>query len=142
MYWSPRFCASLSITLSSLMVSLARLTSPLGAGHRGMPSSRSPSCERSALTFTPGTRQQVPDGAALLVQQSHHYVGRLDQLVIEADGEALRIGQRQLKLAGEFIHSHRNFPSNFSGLTGSRNYLLFVGFESFNQALTNIRKII
>jgi hypothetical protein len=33
-------------------------------------------------------------------------VYRLDELVILADGQRLRIGKRYLELAGQFVHSH------------------------------------
>ena len=53
MYWSSRFCASLSVTVRILTVSLERLTSPAAPETLGNESRRSPSCERSALTLTP-----------------------------------------------------------------------------------------
>ena len=50
--------------------------------------------------------QQAAHGAALLVEQCDHDVGRFDELVILANGQRLRIRKRHLELAGQFIHSH------------------------------------
>jgi hypothetical protein len=59
-----------------------------------------------------GPGQQVPAGAAVLVQQRDHYVFGLDQLVVAPRRQALRIGEGQLKLAGQFVHSHFACTSN------------------------------
>ena len=53
-----------------------------------------------------GLREQAAHGAALLVQQRHHDVGRLDELVVQADRQGLGLGERHLELAGQFVHSH------------------------------------
>ena len=53
-----------------------------------------------------GLGQQTAHRAALLVKQRDHDVRRFDELVILADGQRLRIGERYLELAGQFVHSH------------------------------------
>jgi hypothetical protein len=53
-----------------------------------------------------GLRQQAAHGAALLVHERDHEVRRLDELVVLSDREGLRIGQRHLELAGQFVESH------------------------------------
>ncbi len=52
-------------------------------------------------------REQAAHRATLLVQQRHHQVRRLDELMVLPHGERLRISERHLELAGQFIHSHR-----------------------------------
>jgi len=44
-------------------------------------------------------------------------VYRLDELVILADGQRLRIGKRHLEFAGQFVHSHGVPPERLE-LTG------------------------
>jgi len=51
-------------------------------------------------------RQQATYTAALLVEQCDHHMYRLDELVILAHGQRLRIGKRHLEFAGQFVHSH------------------------------------
>ena len=60
-----------------------------------------------------GTRlgQESTHGAALLVEQCNHDVGGLDELVIESYGERLRLSQRHLKFACQFVHSHCQYLS-------------------------------
>ena len=58
------------------------------------------------MTFDARFRQQTTDCAALLVQQRDQNVGRLDELVILAYGQRLRIGKRHLEFTGQFVHSH------------------------------------
>ncbi len=53
-----------------------------------------------------GLLQQVARGAALLVEQGHHDVGRLDVHMVAAQGQALGVGQGGLELAGQFFHAH------------------------------------
>ncbi len=48
----------------------------------------------------------MPHAAALLIEQRHHDVGRLDELVVASYGEALGVGQRHLELGGESIGTH------------------------------------
>ena len=38
-----------------------------------------------------------------------HQVDRLDELVVAADRQRLRVGQRLLELAGQFVHAHDGF---------------------------------
>ena len=52
--------------------------------------------------------QEMARGATFLVEQRHHHVGGLDELVIASHGQALRVGQRHLELGGELIHAHRD----------------------------------
>ena len=53
-----------------------------------------------------GLGQQVTGAATLLVQQGHHQVHRLDELVVASHGQALGVHERHLELAGQFVHSH------------------------------------
>ena len=53
-----------------------------------------------------GLGQQSADTAALLVEQGHHHMYGLDELVITADGERLRIRQCHLEFARQFVQSH------------------------------------
>ena len=53
-----------------------------------------------------GARQQRCGAAVLLVEQGQQQVLRLDELVVVADRQALRIGQRLLELGGEFVETH------------------------------------
>ena len=53
--------------------------------------------------------QQVPAGAALLVQQRNHHVRRLNQLMIHAHSQALGIRQGQLELTRQLVHSHDKY---------------------------------
>jgi hypothetical protein len=55
-------------------------------------------------------RQQVPHRAALLIEQCRHQVGRLDELVVAPDRQALGICKCLLELAGHFVHSHPKTP--------------------------------
>ena len=65
-----------------------------------------------------GLVEQGPHRAALLVEQGRHHVQRLDVLVVAADRERLGIGQRQLELAGQFVHAHgRNVAGLGRGLS-------------------------
>ncbi len=57
-----------------------------------------------------GLRQQVAHRAALLIEQRDHDVLRLDELVIAADGERLRVGQGLLEFTGQFVHTHERTP--------------------------------
>ena len=62
-----------------------------------------------------GLCQQVAHRAAFLVEQRRHQVHRLDELVIAPDRQALGVLERQLELAGQFVHSHGiRFPRFFT----------------------------
>jgi len=56
-----------------------------------------------------GHGQQLARGPAFLVQERHHQVDRLDELVIASHGQALGVRQRQLEFAGHLVHSHWTF---------------------------------
>ncbi len=60
-----------------------------------------------------GGRQQRPHAAALLVEQRQKQMNRFDIVVIAPDRERLGIGQRHLKLVGQFVHSHMAIPRKF-----------------------------
>ena len=48
----------------------------------------------------------MSDRAAILLEQCRHHVYRFDELMIAPNRQRLRISQRHLEFAGEFIHSH------------------------------------
>jgi hypothetical protein len=50
--------------------------------------------------------QQRTDGAAVLIQQGDHDMHGLDELLVAAERQALRIRQGRLEFAGQFVHSH------------------------------------
>jgi hypothetical protein len=52
----------------------------------------------------------VAGRAALLVEQRHHEVGRLDEGMIPAERQRLGIGQRQLEFGRQLVHSHGVAP--------------------------------
>jgi hypothetical protein len=53
-----------------------------------------------------GLREQRARAAALLVEQRGEQVHRFDDVVVAADGERLRVGERLLEARGEFVHPH------------------------------------
>jgi hypothetical protein len=53
-----------------------------------------------------GFGQQATQRATLLIEQCHHNVCRLDELMILADGKGLRLAERHLKFAGQFVQTH------------------------------------
>ena len=61
-----------------------------------------------------GLREQAAHGAALLLEQRGHQVHGLDELVIAADGERLRVLQRLLELGRQLVHSHERFGPEFA----------------------------
>jgi len=65
-------------------------------------------------------REQATNGAALLVKERNHDVYRLDELVILANRERLRLRKRHLKLACQFVQTHVKTSCRSSG---SRNSL-------------------
>jgi len=64
------------------------------------------------LDVDAGARQQRTRRAVLLRDEGREEVNGLDVLIVMADGEALRIGQRFLEFSGEFVDSHQE-TSNF-----------------------------
>ena len=54
-----------------------------------------------------GLVEQMAYRTALLIEQRRHDVHGLDVLMVAPDGERLRVRERKLKLAGEFVHPHR-----------------------------------
>ena len=81
-------------------------TSPGAPSTLGKRSSASPSCERSRFRLTPAFVRRPTHAAALLLEQRRHHVHGLDELMIAADGERLRIGQRLLELGRQLVHAH------------------------------------
>ncbi len=77
-----------------------------GAFDLGQPVERLAELRAQQVHVDAGLVEQVPHGAALLVQQGRHHVQRLDVLMIAANSERLGISQRQLELARQFVHSH------------------------------------
>ncbi len=62
------------------------------------------------IDVRPGLDENRAHGAALAVEQGQHDVDRLQDLVVAAQRKRLRVGQGLLKLAGEFVLSHRGLP--------------------------------
>ncbi len=52
--------------------------------------------------------QQRTKRAALAVQEGQQHMGRLEELMVTTDGKGLRIGERLLEAAREFVHPHGN----------------------------------
>ena len=77
--------------------------------------------------------QQVAHGPTLLVEQGRHQVGRLDELVVTADSQALGIRQRLLKLACHLVHTHNNDSPRVTGI-----YLYKWGLFADFQAHTSL----
>jgi len=77
-----------------------------GTGHLGQPLQRLAEAGTQAVDIDIGLGQQVAHGAAVLVEQRHHQVHRLDELVVAAERERLRVRQGHLELAGKFVHAH------------------------------------
>ena len=48
------------------------------------------------------------------VEQRRHHVRRLDELIVAADAQRLRVGQRLLEAAREFVHAHGLRPGVFA----------------------------
>ena len=57
-----------------------------------------------------GLGEQGPHRAAVLIEQCCQHMHRLDELVIAAHRQALSVAQSQLKLAGQFVHTHACVP--------------------------------
>ena len=57
-----------------------------------------------------GAIEQGARAAALLVEKREHEVRGLDELLVAADGERLRVRQRQLELGSQSIHAHERVP--------------------------------
>ena len=74
----------------------------------GQPVQRITQLRAEQIDVNPGFHQQAPDRSALLVQHCHHDMRRFNKLVIEADSERLRLGQRHLKFTCQFVHMHSN----------------------------------
>ena len=105
MYWSPRFCASLSVRFSSARgrwrSAHRRPRLPPAAASPGLAQLRA-----QLVDIDVGLGEQRPHGAALLIEQRDHHMQRLDELMVTAHRQTLRVGQGHLEFAGQFVHSH------------------------------------
>ena len=78
----------------------------------GAPSTLRQAIERIAelraqqIQIDAGLGQDADDAAAPLLEHRRQHVHGLDELMIAADGERLRIGQRLLELGRQFVHAH------------------------------------
>ena len=106
MNWSPRFCASLSVRLRRFERSREIWTSPPWPSTFGSRSIAFRSASRSFGTLTPARESERRRAAVLLVEQRREQVHRLDELVVRADGEALRVGERLLEFGGQAVEPH------------------------------------
>jgi hypothetical protein len=61
------------------------------------------------IDIDPGLRKQMSSRATLLIEQGHHQVHGFYELMILAHGHRLRIGERHLKFACQFVHTHKLF---------------------------------
>jgi hypothetical protein len=57
-----------------------------------------------------GLGEQRTNGAALLIDQCEQHVRGLDDLMVPAERQRLRIGERRLELAREFVLPHDRMP--------------------------------
>ena len=57
-----------------------------------------------------GAIEERPRAAALLVEEREHEVRGFDELVVAADGERLRVRERELEFRCQPIHSHPGVP--------------------------------
>src|SRR5262249_2082930 len=57
-----------------------------------------------------GLEQQWANASALAVEHGEQYVRRLHKLVVAPERKRLRISQRLLKFAGEFVLPHKGVP--------------------------------
>ena len=109
MYWSPRFCASLSATFSRLRqvardVHFARRALDLGDAAESLGQSL-PERVRIAARL----RHQPGDAALLLAEEREQQVRGLDLPVILAERETLGLGQPRLQLGGELVVAHSQY---------------------------------
>ena len=77
-----------------------------GAFHFGQAVDRVTELRAQQVHVGAGLGQQATNGAALLIKQRNHDVRRLDELVVLANSQGLRIGQRELKFASQFVQAH------------------------------------
>ena len=66
----------------------------------------------------PGLGQQRPAAATGLVEQRGQHMHRLDDVVVAAHGQRLRIGQGFLEVGGELVHPHGGHPESGAGVAG------------------------
>ncbi len=84
---------------------------PGRALHLGQAIERGAELGAQPVDVGPCLDEQRPHGAALAVEEREQHMGRLEELVVAADGERLGIGQRLLEPAGELVLTHRGRPS-------------------------------
>ena len=110
MYWSPRFCASLSVTFRSLPRSFESCTSPPRAFDGRDPAELLEQARAQEVHVDAGAVEQRARAAALLVEEREHQVRGLDELLVAADGERLRVRERELEFGRQSIRSHARHP--------------------------------
>ncbi len=120
---SPRFCASRSAMFSRPARSRPIWIWPPVPCTCGSRVDRLLERRREPLHVDAGALQQRACGAVLLVQQREQDVDRLDELVVVAARDALRIGERLLELGREFVDSHGGDPKKVSVQVGLRRTL-------------------
>ena len=106
MYWSPRFCASLSATLSSWVRSRADLHLAGRAFDLGQLFNQSNEISSEQRRVAARLGDQAGDAAAFLAEQREQQVLGLDVLLVVPEREALGLAQRFLQLGGEFVETH------------------------------------
>jgi hypothetical protein len=68
----------------------------------------------SPPTLAPARCNSEVGRAVVLVEQGQQQVLRLDELLVVADGQALRVGKRLLELGGKFVEAHGISPKRMS----------------------------
>ncbi len=96
------------MTFSSLLEIVADVDVAGSAFDARQPIDRLAELRAQQVHVDAGLRQQPAHRAALLLEQRRHQVHRLDELVIPADGQRLRVLQRLREVRGQFVHAHGN----------------------------------
>ncbi len=85
-----------------------------GAFHRRQAVERLGELRAQGIDVHVGLGEQAAGRAAFLVEQRRHQVRRFDELVVAPERQALRVGERLLKLGGHFVHAHGSIVLNSS----------------------------
>ena len=80
------------------------------AGHGGQPRQHLAELRAQRADIDPGLGKQRSHAAALLIEQRDQHMQRFDELVVVAERQALRLGQRRLQPCCQLVHSHVGTP--------------------------------
>ena len=106
MNWSPRLLRFLVGQVEQVDRVAADLISPPVPSTFGRRSMRALQRRLQRRHVDAGALQQRARAAVVLVQQRREQVLRLDVLVVVAERQALRVGQRLLEFGGQFVETH------------------------------------